>query len=199
MSQSPSQNLIRMSNVQIGMLLFLFSESIFFIFLLVAYVNFHSDVGHLGMKIPMTHDLDVKKTAVYTLILVASSLTAWRAHRHAENQRFHRFHIWLGATILLGSAFLWGQADEYFRLFRKEITISRDPLSTGFFTVTGFHGLHVCVGVLLLTLVLLGSMVQSHRNRSLPQSSVEAISLYWHFVDVVWIGVFFVVYIWGSR
>ena len=114
-------------------------------------------------------------------------------------ERFADFKSWLVVTILLGSIFIWGQASEYLRLFEKEITISRDPLSTSFFTVTGFHGLHVCAGILFFMLLLGWSWVPRNSGRVVPAGSVVAISLYWHFVDVVWIAVFAIVYLWGTR
>jgi heme/copper-type cytochrome/quinol oxidase subunit 3 len=130
---------------------------------------------------------------------VLSSATVWRAHACFLSEKMSRFHGWLVATIGLGSLFLFGQLSEYFRLFEKDITISKNPLSTGFFTVTGFHGLHVCIGVLLLLLLLVWSLIQKRFGKRLPPGSLESISLYWHFVDVVWIGVFSIVYVWGTR
>jgi heme/copper-type cytochrome/quinol oxidase subunit 3 len=183
------------STVRLGTLLFLFSEAIFFAFLLVAYINFH-----LGpAKGSMTHDLDVMKSGVNTLILICSSFTAWRAHSAALKAQTRRFQTWLVFTILLGSVFILGQTSEYLHLFEKEVTISRDPLSTSFFTVTGFHGLHVCAGVLLYVFLLGWSELQNRNKRQVPAGSVEAISLYWHFVDIVWIAVFSIVYLWGTR
>lgn len=184
-----------MSTAKLGMLLFLFSESIFFVFLLVAYINFHLGPAHGSM----THDLDVMKTGVNTLVLMCSSISAWQAHSAALQGKIRRFRFWLLVTIALGSVFVWGQASEYLRLFQKEITISRDPLSTSFFTVTGFHGLHVCAGILLFVMLLLWSIARQRENQAVPTGSVEAISLYWHFVDIVWIAVFAIVYIWGTR
>jgi heme/copper-type cytochrome/quinol oxidase subunit 3 len=184
-----------MSNVRLGMLLFLGSEAIFFTFLLIAYINFHLGPAHGSM----THDLDVMKTGVNTLVLVISSFSAWRAHSGFLNGKIRRFQSWLSVTIILGLVFVYGQASEYLRLFQKEITISRDPLSTSFFTVTGFHGLHVCAGVLLFIFLLGWSEIQRRSNRVVPTGSVVALSLYWHFVDIVWIAVFAIVYLWGTR
>jgi heme/copper-type cytochrome/quinol oxidase subunit 3 len=184
-----------MSDVHVGTYLFLFSESIFFVFLLVAYINFHLGPAHGSMA----HDLDVLKTATYTAFLLLSSGTAWRAHSAFLRGRTERFQAWLIATIILGLIFIYGQASEYLRLFEKEITISRDPLSTSFFTVTGFHGLHVCAGVLLFIMLLSWSMMQKRSSRAVPTGSVVAISLYWHFVDIVWIAVFAIVYLWGTK
>jgi heme/copper-type cytochrome/quinol oxidase subunit 3 len=184
-----------MSKAKLGMLLFLFSETIFFVFLLVAYINFHVDQPHALI----ISDLDAKKTGVYTTILILSSASAFLAHKSAIAQNIVKFQMWLVATIALGSIFIFGQSREYFRLFNKEITVSRDALSTSFFTVTGFHGLHVCAGILLLVLLLFWSVYQNKSGKKVPFGSVEAISLYWHFVDIVWIAVFSVVYLWGAR
>lgn len=184
-----------MNKVRLGTCLFLCSESIFFIFLLVAYINFHLGPAHGSM----THDLDVSRTTINTIFLLLSSFTAWRAHSAFLKSQIRRFQTWVLLTITLGFIFIYGQASEYYRLFQKEITISRDPLSSSFFTVTGFHGLHVCAGALLLILLLGWSEIQRRSNRVVPAGSVVAISLYWHFVDIVWIAVFSIVYLWGSR
>jgi heme/copper-type cytochrome/quinol oxidase subunit 3 len=184
--------------VRLGMFLFLGSESIFFVFLLVAYINFHLGPAHGDMS----RDLDVVRTGTYTVFLLFSSFSAWRAQVAAVNWQIRRFQSWLVVTIILGSIFIWGQGTEYLQLFEKEITISRDPLSTSFFTVTGFHGLHVCAGIALLVLLLVWSEAQHRSNgakRRLPEGSIEAISMYWHFVDLVWIAVFGIVYFWGTR
>ena len=184
-----------MSNVRLGMLLFLFSEAVFFVFLLVGYINFHEGPG----REVMAHGLDVAKTAVFTGFLVLSSLTIWLADRALAKNKFRPFVAWLVVTILFGATFLYGQLSEYARLFQQDITVSRDPLATGFFTVTGFHGLHVAAGLLLLVFLLVWSLIQNKRGRALPASASEGISLYWHFVDIVWIAVFAIVYIWGTR
>ena len=184
-----------MSRTRLSMLLFLASESVFFIFLLVAFVTFRIGPGHGDM----TDDLNLFRTSIFTACLVASSFTAWRAELHSKQKNGKRFHYWLTATLLLGAVFLYGQLSEYFELFKKEITVSHDPLSTAFFTVTGFHGLHVCVGILLLAMLLVWSFWQRKSGRTVPHSAVESISLYWHFVDIVWVAVFSVIYIFGTR
>jgi cytochrome c oxidase subunit 3 len=184
-----------MSKAKLGMLLFLFSESIFFIFLLVAYINFHIDQP----QALITSDLDVQKTSIYTSILIASSVTLFLAHRSAFRKKLKEFQVWLVLTIALGLVFIFGQMREYIQLFHKEITVSRDALSTSFFTITGFHGLHVCAGILLLILILFWSISQNRKGKNVPFGSIEAVSLYWHFVDIVWVGVFSVLYLWGAK
>jgi cytochrome c oxidase subunit 3/cytochrome o ubiquinol oxidase subunit 3 len=107
-----------------------------------------------------------------------------------------RFSGWWFLTILLGGVFLSATAVEWYRLiFTHHLTISTNLFGTTFYALVGFHALHVTVGLILLTLVLLlslcGYVTQAQSER------VEALSLYWHFVDVVWIVVFLVVYVIG--
>ena len=184
-----------MSRTRLSMLLFLGSESVFFIFLLIAFIAFRRGPGHGDM----TNSLHLLRATFFTGCLVASSFTAWRVETHSRRQNTQKFHHWLIATLVLATAFLYGQLSEYFNLFDKEITISHDPLSTAFFTVTGFHGVHVCVGIFLLAMLLVWSLWQQKNARVIPHSAVESIALYWHFVDIVWIAVFSIIYVAGTK
>ena len=102
--------------------------------------------------------------------------------------------LWLLITILLGVTFLAGQGIEYADLLTHHVTISRDLFGSTFFTLTGFHGLHVFVGLLLLTLLLLLFVFGRKSKPALP--GVESIAYYWHFVDAVWVVIFSIVYLW---
>ncbi len=131
-----------------------------------------------------------------TLCLLASSATMMLAERALRHSYRVLFSGWWCLTILLGGAFLYATAVEWSRLiFTHHLTISTNLFGTTFYALVGFHAMHVTVGLLLLTLVLVlsvcGYVSQAHSER------VEALSLYWHFVDVVWIAVFLVVYIIG--
>jgi cytochrome c oxidase subunit 3/cytochrome o ubiquinol oxidase subunit 3 len=102
----------------------------------------------------------------------------------------------LGATLLLGAAFLVGTASEWYRLiYRDGLTISTNLFGTTYYSLVGLHGFHVIVGLLLLSLVmafaLLGRVGQEHAYR------VDVLSIYWHFVDAIWVVVFMVVYVIG--
>jgi heme/copper-type cytochrome/quinol oxidase subunit 3 len=103
---------------------------------------------------------------------------------------------WLLATMALGAAFLAGQGAEYVSLIREDVTISRDLFGTTFFTLTGFHGLHVLIG-----LILLGTLFGLELKRRVTgfSQAVEGVSIYWHFVDGVWMIIFPVVYLWVLR
>jgi heme/copper-type cytochrome/quinol oxidase subunit 3 len=103
--------------------------------------------------------------------------------------------VWILATIILGATFIYGQGLEWKGLIDKNITISRNVFGTTFFTLTGFHGFHVCAGLIMLTLLLGLSLAGDFKG---PKSdAVECISIYWHFVDGVWIVVFSVIYLWA--
>jgi heme/copper-type cytochrome/quinol oxidase subunit 3 len=103
------------------------------------------------------------------------------------------FRGWLGATIVLGAIFIAGQASEYQKLISGGMVVNTSLFASTFFTLTGFHGLHVTLGLValgvLFALALLGDFKGKH------SSAFKSISLYWHFVDVVWIAVFSVVYL----
>ena len=100
----------------------------------------------------------------------------------------------LVATILLGGIFIVGQGLEYWTLFQGGVTVGLDLFATTFFTLTGFHGLHVCMGLIALMIVLGVAFARAFKKRPLP--ALGPVGLYWHFVDVVWVLVFSIVYLW---
>jgi heme/copper-type cytochrome/quinol oxidase subunit 3 len=181
-----------MSKIRLAMLVFIASESVFFILLILAYVVYHRIAANPGEA---AHYLDILRTGIFSLCLLSSSLTVWLAGAAHDRDRRWATTGWLVATVLLGGAFLGGQATEYLQLLEQNVTISRDLFGTTFFTLTGFHGLHVTVGLVLL-IVLTGAGLR--RRQTLPPArGMEAISMYWHFVDAVWMVIFPTVYLWG--
>jgi heme/copper-type cytochrome/quinol oxidase subunit 3 len=177
---------------KLGMILFLLSEVVFFLLLILAYAFYHTS-GGLGTTAANT--LNVVTSAVFSVALLSSSVTLWQAALCLKTGGRLRARLWLAATVVLGMIFLVGQGTEYAHLLREHITISRNLFGTTFFTLTGFHGLHVAAGLALL-LILLGLSVLGNSKEPDPQL-VETISLYWHFVDGVWVVIFAVVYLWG--
>ena len=99
----------------------------------------------------------------------------------------------LALTITLGAVFIGGQAIEYYGLISSDVTISDNLFTATFFTVTGFHGLHVIVGLIALTIAYV--LAVKHDRNVLHGSTLKAIGIYWHFVDVVWIAVFCIIYL----
>lgn len=175
---------------KLGMICFIASESAFFGVLIVAYLYFRP----WAVEGPnAANSLDRTAAAIFTALLLASSLTLWRAEKSAERQRHGRMQLWLLATVVLGAAFLAGQGREYLGLLAQNVTVDRNLFGTTFFTVTGFHGLHVFSGLVAL-LVLLG-LALAGRVRGPRAVGLETIGWYWHFVDVVWIIIFTMIYV----
>jgi cytochrome c oxidase subunit 1/cytochrome c oxidase subunit I+III len=171
----------------VGMWSFIVSESGFFLILIIAYVVFN-----MSTEASAAH-LDVARTSVFTLCLFASSFTIHRCGKALAGGREGAFRSWLVATIVLGIVFLSGQLREYYTLLTGGLRVNSSLFATTFFTLTGFHGLHVTVGLVAL-LVLLGLAISGGVGGRYS-SAVKAMSLYWHFVDVVWVAVFSVVYL----
>ncbi len=182
-----------MNKIRLAMLLFVASEAVFFLLLIVAYVAYHATSSSAA---DASRYLDVPRTALFTVCLISSSFTMWLADIRFRTARRRQALAWLLATIVLGAVFLAGQGSEYVSLIGKDVTISRDLFGTTFFTLTGFHGLHVFIGLIMLA-TLYG--LELKRGVSGPSAAVESVSIYWHFVDVVWMIIFPVVYLWALR
>jgi heme/copper-type cytochrome/quinol oxidase subunit 3 len=136
--------------------------------------------------------VDVPRTALFSLALWASSGTIWLATRQLGRGNRTRFGLWLLATIGLGVVFLVGQVTEYANLLDQHVTISTNLFTSIFFTLTGFHGFHVVIGLLALSIA--AGLAFAGRLR---RTAVEAVSIYWHFVDLVWVKLFAIVYLWS--
>ena len=190
-SKSPEDNGWRPDKASASVWAFVASEAVFFILLIVAYVVFNT--RHSEGPTAETA-LDVNCTGVFTGLLLLSSVTFWFAERSLRAANQAGFLRWLGVTIALGIAFIGGQAIEYYGLINDGVTISRNLFASTFFTVTGFHGLHVSAGIIVLVvLFVLGKKNELTSRRSRVFS---AVGIYWHFVDVVWIAVFSIIYLW---
>jgi len=171
----------------IGMWAFIASESAFFVILILTFVYFNAsrDAG--------ASYLDVKTTGIFSVCLLASSATIHLSERSLAAGRQSAFRGWLMATIALGAIFIAGQANEYLRLFAGGLSVNSSLFASTFFTLTGFHGLHVTLGLIALGVLLTLAIAGDFRGKHSP--AFKAISLYWHFVDAVWIAVFSVVYL----
>ena len=129
-----------------------------------------------------------------TLILLTSGVTITIAHHMLRAGNRKQLLIWLGATILLGATFLWFQAHEYIEAYTKlNLTLGSGVYGSTFFMLTGFHGMHVTLGAIMLSVIWLrcasGHFTKDHHF------AFEAVAWYWHFVDVVWLGLFVFVYV----
>jgi len=129
-----------------------------------------------------------------TLLLLSSGVTLTLAHHALKSARRKALVGWLLATVTLGFMFLYFQAHEYLEAYRQlGLTLGSGIYGSTFFMLTGFHGLHVTIGAIMLTVI----MFRSIRGHFKPQHhfGFEAVAWYWHFVDVVWLGLFIFVYV----
>jgi cytochrome c oxidase subunit III len=176
---------------RVGMFGLIAAESAIFAIFVVAYLFY------LGKSLSGPTPKEVLEAPVfYTICLLSSSLTIHLAVRRLRQANALAFAIYWLATIALGGAFLWGTASEWHRLiYEKGLTIHTNLFGTTYYSLVGLHGFHVTVGLILLSVVmvltLLGSVKQQHAER------LDVLSLYWHFVDAVWVVVFTVVYVIG--
>jgi heme/copper-type cytochrome/quinol oxidase subunit 3 len=189
---SESHPILR-EKIRLAVLLFLVSEFVFFVFLIVAYI--YSQPSEISG--PTAHSSLVPwKTGIYTVLLLLSSFTIYLAERSLDKNR-KRFVLWMGVTILLGGTFLFGEMREYSGLLQKSISISRNLFGSTYFTLTGFHAIHVTLGVLMLMTVT--GLIGTGKLKEKRHTAFKAVSYYWHFVDLVWVMVFCVVYLWSAR
>jgi heme/copper-type cytochrome/quinol oxidase subunit 3 len=176
---------------KVGVGLFLLSEANFFLILLVAYVYFHS----LRAGGPSAaNSLNPLRTLAFSICLFLSSATIHLAGRSFRLGEHRGVGLWLALTVALGAVFLFGQTHEYLGLFAHGVTIDTNLFGSTFFTLTGFHGLHVLFGLCALGALL--GIAMSGRLAEVKPSGFEAVSMYWHFVDAVWVVIFAVVYLW---
>jgi cytochrome c oxidase subunit 3/cytochrome o ubiquinol oxidase subunit 3 len=175
---------------KVGMWAFLASECLFFGALISSYLLYRSR-GAAGTRPGDVYDIPY--TSVSSFVLLMSSLTMVLALAAIQRGDHSRLRIWLLATALLGSVFVAGQVYEFTVFTHEGLNLSSSVAASSFFVLTGFHGVHVTVGILwLLTLVGMSWRGQIPVERSLD---IELAGLYWHFVDVVWIVIFTVVYL----
>jgi heme/copper-type cytochrome/quinol oxidase subunit 3 len=163
--------------------LFIGSEAVFFGSVITAYIAARPVVEAKAL-------LDVPRTLLFSLFLFSSSGTMVLADRSAARRR-----LWLLATFALGAVFLAGQGSEWLRLIQADrLTPNASLFGSGFFTLTGLHGAHVFVGLIAIgALVLLTRRADFARR---GEGALAAVSVYWHFVDAVWVAIFSLVYLW---
>jgi cytochrome c oxidase subunit 3/cytochrome o ubiquinol oxidase subunit 3 len=178
------------SNTKLAIWLFLSSDCLFFGAFIAAYLLYRGrpQSGPTPQKV-----YSVPFTSVSSFVLLMSSLTMVLALAAIQRGDYRRLRIWLLSTALLGSVFIGGQIFEFTEFSRKGLHLDTNLFSSTFFVLTGFHGAHVTIGIIWL-LSLWGLAAQG-RLRAGDAEKVEVAGLYWHFVDVVWIVIFTVVYL----
>ncbi|MCS7001353.1 MAG: cytochrome c oxidase subunit 3 [Dehalococcoidia bacterium] len=177
-------------NRKTAMWVFLGSECLFFGSLLATYLSYR---GRFGSGPTPEKVFDIPFTSVSAFVLLFSSLMMVLALAALQRGNVQAMRVWLIATAVMGMIFLGGQVYEFTSFYEKNLTLQSSVFGATFYVLTGFHGAHVTVGVLwLLSLVGL-----SWQGRIRPENAldVEVAGLYWHFVDIVWIVIFTVVYL----
>jgi cytochrome c oxidase subunit 3 len=181
----------------LGMTLFVIGETVFFMVLIVAFVFYRQSPFNAGGPTDF-NSLDVPTTGIYTACLTGSSLTFWLAERNHSRGRMGPWHLWLLLTMLLGAAFIYGEATEFFDLsFLRGIVPNSDLFGTTFYSVVGFHGFHVSMGILVLLIVFLVSVTTPYFRGGRHSTALRTISIYWFFVDGMWWIIFPTIYLWS--
>ncbi len=187
-------------NRKLLMWLFLASEVLFFGGLIGTYLLYRNSSVAPPCPTDCVFDgvtyqglFDIPFTSISAFVLLMSSVTMVLALAAIQRNNKRGLGIWLLATALLGMTFLAGQAFEFTEFYHEGLTLNTNLFGTTFFVLTGFHGAHVSVGVLLLV----SMFIVSQRNDWTKEHSlnVELLGLYWHFVDIVWIVIFTLVYL----
>jgi cytochrome c oxidase subunit III len=189
----------------VGTIIWLSSELMFFAALFAMYFTIRSVDKGMGQAWPKAH-LDLALASVNTTVLLLSSVTCqmgvFAVERHQLRRQGSIFQFWRWGlrewyvlTFLMGFYFVCGQGYEYLDLIQKQhVTLSSTNYGSVFFLTTGFHGLHVSGG-LVAFLFLLGRTFAAKKFTLEQQTSAIVVSYYWHFVDVVWIGLFTTIYL----
>ncbi|HEY7705058.1 MAG TPA: heme-copper oxidase subunit III [Acidimicrobiia bacterium] len=180
-------------NRKLGMWIFLSSEFLFFGAMISNYILFS---GREYAQGPIPAEVyDIPFTSVSSFVLLMSSLTMVLAHNAMSRNDQNATRTWLLATAMLGSVFLAGQVFEFTTFVVHDgMTLSTNPAASAFYMLTGFHGTHVAIGVLML-LFLRGISRRPGGLSDERHLNVELVGLYWHFVDIIWIVIFTVVYL----
>ncbi|MFB9836370.1 aa3-type cytochrome oxidase subunit III [Actinoallomurus acaciae] len=201
---APRTRANRPNLVSVGTIVWLSSELMFFAALFAMYFTIRSVTTGDGGKWPNAH-LDIPYASVNTFILLMSSVTCQLGVFAAErgqvgrlgsivNMRKWGLREWYFLSFLMGAVFVAGQLNEYRTLIHEGTTISSSAYGSVFYLTTGFHGLHV-TGGLIAFLFMLGRTYAAKRWTHEQATSAIVVSYYWHFVDAVWVGLFFTIYI----
>jgi cytochrome c oxidase subunit III len=176
-------------NKMFGFIVFLLSESVIFLSFFAGYIIYKiSTPDWLPVGVS---GLEVKEPAINTVVLVASSFVIYLAERALQRHKLMQYRLYLFFTMAMGSYFLVGQGIEWSNL---AFGFTSGVFGGMFYLLTGFHGLHVFTGILLQMIIFVRSFIPG--NFDTGHFGVNATSLFWHFVDVIWIVLFLLIYVW---
>ncbi len=185
-----SETTLGVDNRKLAMWILLGSEFLFFGAFISTYLLYYQRTnGGPGVE----QVFDIPFTSVSSFVLLMSSLTMVLGHSAHVKGDMRKMRQWILATALLGMVFLGGQVYEFTTFNLEGLGLTTSPFSSSFFVLTGFHGAHVAVGVLMLLATY--SLSMTGKIRPDQHVKTEVIGLYWHFVDIIWVIIFTVVYL----
>ena len=186
---SPATHHEEHDNRMFGFVIFLLSESVIFLSFFAGYIVYKTT--YLDWLTTGVTGLEIKEPAINTVVLVSSSFVIYIAEKFLHKNNLWGFRAFWLLTIAMGSYFLYGQAVEWSGL---PFGFGDGVFGGTFYLLTGFHGLHVLTGVLLQSIMLGRSFLPN--NYAKGEFGVQSTSLFWHFVDVIWIILFILIYVW---
>lgn len=188
----PERATLEGKNKFLGFWFFLGGETVLFASLFATYLALKDSVagGPSGKEL-----FQMPIVFLATMLLLTSSLTSVYAMHHMRNFDFKKMQLWLGITVLLGAAFLALEIYEFTEYVHEGLTFSTSAFSSAFYTLVGTHGAHVAFGLLWIVTLMVRNAKRGLNLYNAPKFYVA--SLYWHFIDVVWVFIFTVVYLMG--
>ncbi|WP_413301529.1 cytochrome (ubi)quinol oxidase subunit III [Bacillus sp. 1P10SD] len=191
---APEKATLEAKNKFLGFWFFLGGETVLFASLFATYLALKDKVGDSAQ--PLAKDLfELPLTFVATMLLLTSSLTSVYAMYHMKNFAFKKMMVWLGLTALLGAGFLGLEVYEFSHYVHEGHKFTSSAFGSAFYTLVGFHGGHVAFGLLWCLTLMFRNGKRGLDLYNAPKFYV--FSLYWHFIDVVWVFIFTVVYLMG--
>ncbi|MER1984634.1 MAG: cytochrome (ubi)quinol oxidase subunit III [Solibacillus sp.] len=190
----PEQATMEGKNKLVGIWIFLASDTVLFASVFATYIALKNK-GPAGMEYSTQTLYELPLAFFMTMLLLTSSLTSVYAMYHMKNFNFKGVQTWMGITVLLGLGFLALEIYEFYHYVHMGFGYTQSAFSSAFFTLVGTHGLHVIIGLVWITCLIVRNQSRGLNLYNAPK--YFAASIYWHFIDVVWVFIFTVVYLMG--
>ena len=190
----PEQATMEGKNKVVGFWIFLACEVVLFASLFATYIALKNK-GFAGMEQTTNKLFELELAFAMTALLLTSSLTSVYAMYHMKNFNFKGVQLWMGITVALGLGFLGLELYEFYHYVKDGFGYTHSAFSSAFFTLVGTHGLHVVIGLVWITSLIIRNSKRGLNLYNAPKYFIA--SLYWHFIDVVWVFIFTVVYLMG--
>lgn len=191
---NPEQATQEGKNKYVGIWIFICSDIVLFASLFATYLSLRNK-GPAGMEFTTQGLYELPLAFIMTMLLLTSSLTSVYAMYHMKNYNFKGVQIWMGITVLLALGFLGLEIYEFYHYVRLGFGFTQSAFSSAFFLLVGTHGVHVVIGILWISSLIFRNAKRGLNLYNAPK--YFAASIYWHFIDVVWVFIFTVVYLMG--